>query len=58
MDYLNSVLIKPFSCQMNPEDFFESFRDPSYGKCYRFNSGKNMKGDTKEILNNKIAGRR
>ena len=44
-------------CQTNPGTVFERFDDPSYKKCYRFNSGKNYTGGSIDILNTNMAGR-
>ncbi len=44
------------SVSMHPENHFESFMSP-IGKCYRFNSGKNMKNETIPIKNSNFGGR-
>jgi len=44
-------------CKKNPENFFIKFKDPRYGICYRFNSGKTMNGSDIDLLKTSIAGR-
>ena len=44
------------SVSTHPENHFESFMSP-LGKCYRFNSGKNMNNETIPIKNSNFGGR-
>ncbi len=44
-------------CQNNPESMFDTFSDPFYKKCYRFNSGKNMLNESIKIFDLEMAGR-
>ena len=44
------------SCSENPENFFE-MAETYMGNCYRFNSGKNMSGDTIPILYSTTGGK-
>ncbi len=44
-------------CLTNPGAYFESYTDPTYGPCFRFNSGKNMSGASIPILNSTIGGK-
>jgi hypothetical protein len=37
-------------CQDNPHNYFESFNDAYYGQCLRFNSGKNLNGDSIDLI--------
>lgn len=41
----------------NPENHFQEFYSEEYGKCFRFNSGKNMTNHTIAIKNSTIGGR-
>lgn len=45
------------TCKNNSYGMFESFTDYRYGKCYRFNSGKNMIGQSIKFENSYISGR-
>ena len=45
------------SCQLNPDNNFEPFYTDVYGKCYRFNSGKNLTGHSIPLLNSIVGGR-
>ena len=45
-----------FSLINSLEDDFESFLSESYGKCFRFNSGKNLKGNPIPIKNSTLGG--
>lgn len=45
------------SCQTDPNTFFETYTDPRYGKCYRFNSGKNMNNAPVDLLYSYVSGR-
>jgi len=40
----------------NYSHYFEEFQDSVYGKCFRFNSGKNIHNETYLILNSASAG--
>ena len=44
-----------FDIGMNPNNHYESFMTP-LGKCYRFNSGKNMKNESIPIKNSTFGG--
>ena len=44
------------SCLKNPNNYFELFEDPNLGKCYRFNSGKNMTGHKIALLKSTLPG--
>ncbi len=37
--------------------FFEEFNDTVYGKCFRFNSGKNIYGEKFDIINSTTSGK-
>jgi len=59
---LNQLLIKcefnyDTSCLTNPGPFFESYIDPTYTQCFRFNSGKNLSGSSIPILSSSIGGK-
>ncbi len=41
----------------NLSKYFEEFNDVIYGKCFRFNSGKNIYGETFDILNATKSGK-
>ena len=41
---------------INPDDHFESFYSALYGRCFRFNSGKNMTNHTIPIKNSTYGG--
>jgi len=45
------------SCLSEPNEHFEAFYSSNFGKCFRFNSGRNMRGDSIPILNSSIGGR-
>lgn len=45
------------TCLNNPDAMFERYTDPKYGTCYRFNSGKNMRGERIDFLNSYVGGR-
>ena len=45
------------SCQNNSNAYFESYESPSYGRCFRFNSGRNMSGHSIPLLYSTIGGR-
>ena len=45
------------TCLTNPGPFFESYIDPTYNQCYRFNSGKNLSGHSIPILSSSIGGK-
>jgi hypothetical protein len=40
----------------NPENYFDSFHSIDYGRCYRFNRGKNMTNHSVPIFNSNIGG--
>ncbi len=44
-------------CYESPEAYFESFYDPTYRQCFRFNSGKDLNGFSISILNSTIGGK-
>lgn len=44
------------SCLNNYEQFFESYIDPLYGYCYRFNSGTDLFGNHIDIQNSTFSG--
>jgi hypothetical protein len=46
-----------YSIGSDPVNHFESFNSQDMGKCYRFNSGKNMKNDLIPIKYSTIGGR-
>jgi hypothetical protein len=55
--------INIFDLKFNHQDlkkdwpnYLEVYNDTTYGKCYRFNSGKNMSGKTTQILKSKKSG--
>jgi hypothetical protein len=41
---------------VNLSTVFEEFNDPFYGKCYRFNSGKNIHNESIDLLNSTLSG--
>jgi len=41
---------------LNYSSYFDEFQDSVYGKCFRFNSGRNMHNETYSILNSTSAG--
>jgi hypothetical protein len=43
--------------ETNVEKYFEEFQDPVFGKCFRFNSGRNFYGEKIDILNSTSSGR-
>jgi hypothetical protein len=43
--------------ETNVEKYFEEFNDPVFGKCFRFNSGRNYFGEKVNILNSTSSGR-
>lgn len=45
------------ACLIQPQNFFESYIDPTYNQCFRFNSGKNMSSQAIQILNSTIGGK-
>jgi len=45
------------SCKKSVENYFIPFKDPRYGICYRFNSGKLMNGSDINLFETSIAGR-
>jgi amiloride-sensitive sodium channel subunit alpha len=42
--------------EANFSNLFEEFYDPVYGKCFRYNSGKNLYNETIDILNSTTSG--
>jgi len=44
-------------CLTHPEDYFESYNDSIYNQCYRFNSGKNIKGESVPLFSSPIGGK-
>ena len=45
------------TCLTNPGPYFESYIDPTWGQCFRFNSGKNLTGQSTPLLQSTIAGK-
>lgn len=53
-----------FKCEFNEDlltqsdlnDYFSTFEHPKYGRCYKFNSGTNMLGEKKDILETRQSG--
>ena len=45
------------TCFSQPQSYFESYTDPTYNQCFRFNSGKNLTGQSIPLLNSTIAGK-
>ncbi len=43
--------------ETNVEKYFEEFNDPVFGKCFRFNSGRNYLGEKTNILISTSSGR-
>ena len=43
-------------CKSKFRDYFEAYNDHVYGLCYRFNSGKNLNGQSTEQLKSKAEG--
>jgi hypothetical protein len=43
--------------EANVGKYFEQFEDPVFGKCFRFNSGRNVYGEKLDILNSTTNGR-
>jgi hypothetical protein len=58
---LNNIIAceinKDLMCFENKEDFFEVFSDPHYKDCLRFNSGKNIKNKTYELIKSSYSGK-
>jgi len=54
-DLILRVRFEKFFLQ-NYSNIFETFNDSVYGKCYRFNSGKNLYGETIPIVNSSNSG--
>lgn len=48
--------IKFESANLNVNDSFEEFNDRVFGKCYRFNSGRNIQGQKTQLLNTSQTG--
>lgn len=44
-------------CLKRPKDFFEPFNDTLYGRCFRFNSGRNYFGEKIDILRTNFRGK-
>ncbi len=44
-------------CKENSEKYFEEYNDLDFGKCFRFNSGKNMLNETIPILKSTIGNK-
>ena len=45
------------ACLENPGHFFEAYNDPTYNRCFRFNSGKNLSNHSIPILSSTIGGK-
>jgi hypothetical protein len=48
---------KDLMCFENKEDFFEVFSDPHYNDCLRFNSGRNIKNKTYDLIKSSYSGK-
>lgn len=53
---LDCVFNRDKDCKKNWSNHFETYDDTFYGKCYRFNSGKNMRKQPIQIKNSSVAG--
>ena len=52
----NSRFGYDFDIKENPDDHFETFINQEYGKCFRFNSGKNISNHSILIKNSTVGG--
>ncbi len=53
---INSCIFNNENC-LHTQQYFTTYLDPEYGKCFRFNSGKRTNGSSIDLLNSSLAGR-